>query len=596
LTTKASSIQAKYSDQFIDWLVELGYSHCFFVAGGNIMHLLDSARQRLVCIPTVHEVGAGIAAEYFNQTTTSGKAFALVTAGPGLTNIVTAMAGAWLEHRELLVVGGQVKSSDLRTNGLRQRGIQEVDGIGIARPVCKEVLQITKPISREIVESVVLAGSNDRKGPVFIEFCLDVQGATAHESFATRQEISTSQAIRPLKSFSQIDDIVTLLSNALRPAILLGAGVRRETAFRHHNEFEVLNIPILTSWHGADRVPQTLRTFVGRPETWGQRAANLIVNQADVLLVLGARLGLQETGFNWQQFCPKTKIIQVEIDEYELEKGHPRVDVPICGDANYVLEEVIPKLSPFHPSWMDYCKEVVRLLPLNDPSNATRPGFVSPYYFYEWLSERATNSDVWIPASSGGANSVAIQALRVKRGQSVVCNNGLASMGYGLSGAIGAAFAGLERRVLLVEGDGGFAQNLQELATVAVNKLNVKIFIFSNEGYGSIRTTQKNYFDGAYLGCDTKTGLGFPNWELLSNAYDIEYCRADEHLQSKALDRALRSTGPNVIEVPIDPEQTYWPKISSRVGSDGRMESNPLHLMSPELSPELKEAVGKFLP
>jgi acetolactate synthase-1/2/3 large subunit len=206
------------------------------------------------------------------------------------------------------------------------------------------------------------------------------------------------------------------------------------------------------------------------------------------------------------------------------------------------------------------------------------------------------SDDVWVPASSGGANSVAIQALQQWGDQKVVCDNGLASMGYGLSGAIGASFAAPNQRVWLVEGDGGFSQNLQELATVAVNSLNVKIFIFSNNGYGSIRTTQRNYFDGAYLGCDTETGLGFPDWHILANAYGIPSTRFPEAGFNDAnFAYLLGNKGPLLVVVPIDPEQTYWPKITSFVTASGGMASNPIHHMSPDLPISVQKQVGVFL-
>jgi acetolactate synthase-1/2/3 large subunit len=236
------------------------------------------------------------------------------------------------------------------------------------------------------------------------------------------------------------------------------------------------------------------------------------------------------------------------------------------------------------------------LLPLNDASNETQSGFVSPYDFYLEASDFSGMNDVWVPASSGGANSVAIQALQQWGNQKVVCDNGLASMGYGLSGAIGAAFAAPNERVWLIEGDGGFSQNLQELATVSVNLLDIKIFIFANNGYGSIRTTQRNYFDGAYLGCDTQTGLGFPDWHQLANAYGIPAIKfPSAGFNDSELASLLQTKGPLLIVVPIDPEQTYWPKITSHVTANGSMASNPIYRMSPDLPDSVQAQVGVYL-
>ena len=458
----------KYSDQLIDWLTDLGYTHCFFVAGGNIMHLLDSARNRLKCIPVVHEVAAGIAVEYFNQVSSTEKAFALVTAGPGLTNIVTAVAGAWLEHRDLLVIGGQVKSADLMSGSIRQRGIQEIDGVSIVSSLCKEAITLKEQIREEELKAIVELGTSGRNGPIFLEVCLDVQGS-APKTKSMEMVVETGAVPTGALISSQVDLIKTHMNNAQRPVWLLGAGVSRTTATQCRQMLEKVELPLITTWHGADRISARAHNYFGRMETWGQRAANLIINQADLVVVFGARLGLQETGFNWQEFATKAKIIHIEIDQAELSKGHPRVDHPVHGDANSILISLLANQFDGYSKWMNYCKEIQRLLPLNESSNETQSGFVSPYEFYLAASEFSDMNDIWVPASSGGANSVAIQALQQWGNQKVVCDNGLASMGYGLSGAIGAAFAAPNERVWLIEGDGGFSQNLQELATVAVN-------------------------------------------------------------------------------------------------------------------------------
>lgn len=560
------------------------------------MHLLDSFRSRVTCIPTVHEVCAGIAAEYFNQVSRDEKAFALVTAGPGATNITTALAGAWLEHRELLVIGGQVKSTDLRSKGIRQRGIQEVDGISLCRPICKETLQIASPRPRQEVEEAIRSGRSGRPGPVFIEFCLDAQGALVTQDLTDWHTKEPFKESLETSIIHQIHEATRLLNAASRPAILIGAGVNREYGQSSGPQLDELDIPLLTTWHGADRISSTLKNYIGRIDTWGQRAANLIVNQADVVLAIGARLGLQETGFNWREFAKNAKVIHVDIDQTELDKGHPETHLKICGDATLVLDQVLGQLVKKPSEWVDYCNAIKANLPLNDSSNTTSAGYVSPYEFYERISQVAEEQDIWVPASSGGANSVAIQALQIRSGQSCVCDNGLASMGYGLPGAIGAAFGSQGRRVVLIEGDGGFAQNLQELATVSVNNLNIKMFLFCNDGYGSIRTTQRNYFGGSYLGCDTSTGLGFPVWEQLALAYGVEHVALTNlERDFDTLSTRLQENGPLLVEVRIDPEQTYWPKITSFLRSDGTMESNPLYKMTPELDKTLAELTMRYI-
>ena len=587
----------KYAEVVVDWLKEMGYTHCFFVAGGNCMHLLDAVRSRMTCIPVVHEVAGGIAAEYFNEAQSDKKAFVVITAGPGVTNIVTAIGGAYLESRELLILGGQVKSSDLATGGLRQRGIQEICGIDIVEDICKTTAQVTAPIPRADFEALVESGYTGRPGPVFIEMCLDAQGAPVDPAALQggTPPVLEPPSDRQVSGANAAAAIAEAIEGSERPIILIGGGVSRDTAAEVLPALREMGIPLQTTWNGADRVGADEPLYVGRPNTWGQRGANLVLAQSDCIVALGSRLGLQQTGFNWQEFAPVGRVVQVDIDPTELDKGHPVVDVPLMADANDTLRALSTHRFGDHSDWLAYGREVASL-PLDDPSNETAPGYISPYSFVDDLSCVCTAADVVIPCSSGGANSVMMQALLQKQGQIVITDKGLASMGYGLSGAIGASLALPDRRTVLVEGDGGFAQNLQELATVRVNDLNLKIFIFANEGYASIRSTQRNYFDGAYLGCDTRTGLGFPDWLNLFNAFDIPGMDLSEGWTGNAQFSELwESDGPAAFVVPVDPEQTYLPKISSRVRADGGMESNPLHNMSPKLDPDVAARVMRYL-
>jgi acetolactate synthase-1/2/3 large subunit len=592
-----------YSDQICEWLLDEGYSHCFFVAGGNIMHLLDSARTRFECVPFVHEVAAGIAAEYFNEArpAQAGRAFALVTAGPGLTNIVTALAGAYLESRELLVIGGQVKASDLARGAVRQRGIQEVDGVALASPVSKEAVQVERPISREEFIGVMRAAHTDRPGPVFIEICLDAQGAAAIEvNPSDRVGVDASPVERP----KRLPDAVAMLAQAQRPILLIGGGVSRNQTLPVIEAAREARIPCATTWNGADRVPADDPLYAGRPNTWGMRWANLVLQQADVVIAAGTRLGLQQTGFNWQEFAPVGRVIHIDIDSAELEKGHPHTEVAIQGDVNVLLPQLLQEAQGFTAEdtfalrgrWMRFIQNVRQEIPLSDPANETADEYLDPFDFIQELSTHISSDSVIVPCSSGGAFTVSMQALFNRQEQLIITNKGLASMGYGLSGAIGAALANRGRMTVLIEGDGGFAQNLQELGTLVAQNLNVKLFLFANEGYASIRMTQRNYFGGAYVGCDVSTGLGMPSWSVLFSAYGIpsmtlshqDAFNADFHF-------LLQKQGPAAIIVPIDPEQTYYPKIASHVTSEGSMVSSPIHMMSPDLDPQLLSRVTPYL-
>lgn len=584
----------KYSDQIADWLVELGYTHCFFVGGGNIMHLIESLSRRLECRAVIHEVAAGIAAEYFNESGKGAKALALVTAGPGLTNMVTAFAGAFLESRELLVIGGQVKTADLARGELRQRGIQEIDGVSIVESVSVRAELIDRVLTGAEFASLVDAGASGRKGPVFLEMPLDIQ-ARQVEPESLRGGGWTSAAV-PTVADAALNEIVGRFNLASRPTLLIGGGITRETARSLEIALANLGCPVMTTWNGADRISADQANYMGRPNTWGQRSSNIILQQSDFVLAVGTRLGLQQTGFNWQQFVPKGDLAQVDIDPAELAKGHPRVRYPILGEANDFLKRFLAAATRKHSDWLAYGREIRDGIQAIEPANQTAEGYLSPFVFATRLSDLCTPDDVIIPCSSGGAFTTMMQSFRQKSGQTIVTNKGLASMGYGLSGAIGAAFANPEKRVVLVEGDGGFSQNLQEIGTAAINRLNLKMFIFDDSGYASIRMTQRNYFGGRYVGCDTTTGLGLPNWDRLFAAWNVPVLRITAGFaESDEFQRLFVAQGTMAFIVSIDPAQTYFPKIASRVTATGAMESNPLHLMSPDLSEEEQSRYLKYL-
>ncbi len=590
----------KYSDFMCLQLKNMGYTHCFTLTGGNIMHLIESASNYFEMVPVVNEVAAGIAVEYFNESNPDKKAFALVTAGPGLTNIITAISGAYLESRELLVIGGQVKVDDLSRGSLRQNGIQEIDGVSLTKSITNHCEVLEKPIISSELSRIILKGSKGRKGPVFIEVPLDVQAKNVDEK-EFGQGVSKDGDVALSKiTEKEFLKIVKSVNNSKRPVILLGGGVKRETVLAMESKLSKLNIPIQLTWNAADRIGSDHDLYFGRPNTWGQRYANVIIQQSDLLIAVGDRLGFQQSGFNWQEFIPNGKIIHIDIDESELNKGHPATDQKIKCDANDFIEKFVDskiQSSNFN-DWVSHCRLIKKELPLNESwHNPIKNDYILSYDLCEGLSDISSDSDIIIPCSSGGAYTSMMQVFEQKKGQTIISNKALASMGYGLSGAIGCAIANPEKRVILTEGDGGFSQNLQELAIVDYHRLNLKIFLFENSGYASIRMTQKNYFNGKYVGCDNNTGLGFPDWFKLFDAYNIKSheINSKDFVNNEIFLDYFNSDSPVAFIVRIDPEQTYLPKIASKVAKEGGMVSNPLHIMSPELDDKVKSKLIKYI-
>ena len=574
----------KFATHLSKTLSENKYTHCFFLAGGNNMHFLESSRHYFKMVPFVHEVAATIAAEYFNELNFRNgleqRAFVLVTAGPGLTNTITAIAGAYLESRELLVIGGQVKTNDLKSRKLRQRGIQEIDGISLTKSITKKSVRLKSNLLKNDIAGLIALSRADRKGPVFLELPLDLQ---AKEYPVTRiKKIKIVSAVSPSKN--QIKSFAHEFNKAKRPLILLGAGFNAATIKNFKSKLNTFNVPIQCTWNGINNLDEDHKLNYGRPNTWGQRYANIIIQQADLVIALGTRLSMQQTGFNWKLFNKLGKIVHVDIDQEELNKGHPLTDYKICCDANdFFIKSASMIKKKSHKEWIERCNAIKNHFPIIE-KNYTGKKYISPFKFCETLGDLLSNDTNIIPCSSGGAFTSSMQVFKKRTGQTVISNKALASMGYGLSGAIGVAIAEPDKNVILLEGDGGFLQNMQELGTAKVNNLNIKIIIYNDNGYSSIRVTQKNYFGGDYIGCDVNTGLGMPDFRKLAESFGIKFYKITPEIfkNKKRLSKILNQNELSLIVVPIDPEQTYFPKISSIILKNGTMKSNPLDLMSPE--------------
>ena len=594
---------AKYSDLFMDWLAEAGYTHCFYVSGGNVMHLLESASHRFTCIPFVHEVGATIAADYFNEISKVGqKTFVIVTAGPGLTNAITGIVGAWTDSRELLVIGGQAKSSELSKGKFRQIGFQEIDGVTLCSSVTKASIRVDSQISKKELFELVNLSRYPRKGPVFIEVCLDI--STQERNVLENDRIDYELNLLDNNEFNQKDisnisqEISSLISNSSRPIILIGGGISRDTNLKPLLD---LDIPIATTFNGADRIGIDYEFYCGKPNWYGSRWSNILIQQADLVVALGTRLGIMQVGYNWKAFAPKAKIIQVEVDIAETTKGFPKVDTAFIADCNQIAKQIPLNLDPKTKSmfieWKNFIKMVRSDLNLPDKSNKAGVNFVESSSFIFNLMKITKGNEILIPCSSGAAAyESAMRIISNKGRQLMVTSHAMASMGYGLPGAIGAALAHLDKKTIMFEGDGGFAQNLQEIGTAIVNKLDLKIFIMDNSGYQSIRGNQKNSFAGHYVGCDMSTGLGLPNWEQIGTAFNAKtFLVTAKTAFGKEFLELFNERGLVVFIVKIDPEQTYWPRLMSSIDLNGNVASNPLHQMHPPLSDEENQKYIKYL-
>jgi acetolactate synthase-1/2/3 large subunit len=592
---------SKYSDDFMEWLVEAGYTHCFFVAGGNVMHLLESAGRRFNCTPFINEIGAAIAADAFNEICQeSDRAFVLVTAGPGLTNVTTSVASSWVDRRELLIIGGQAKSSDLARGKVRQKGFQEICGVEILKPITKKSILVDSQISKSELFSYLNLTKQHPKGPVFLEICLDVSMQET-KVFSDFIESSTgNEEISKRNQIPELVEIVRLIKNSSRPLLLIGGGVDRNTNIEIIDKLKQLGLPLATTFNGADRVGADYEFYCGRPNWYGSRWANLIVQQSDLVVAIGARLGLMDTGYNWEQYVPNGKIIQVDVEESELKLEFPNLEISVATNPNSFITALCEELINFDSSnieiWQEYIRKIRTDLAQPEIINVARANYVEYYTFIYELMKILKNTDIINPCSSGGNFESFGRIALSKTGQKWVTCPGLASMGFGISGGIGMSLAYPNLRTIVLEGDGGLAQNLQELSVIRNLKSNIKIFIADNGNYGSIKSHQKSTFNNNYIGCDKQTGLWLPDWVSIGKSFDLPTFTIDkiDMFESDFLN-LFESVGPAIFIVKVDPDQIFYPKISSSRDSSGKVVSNPLHEMEPKLTTEQKREYLSYL-
>jgi len=590
--------KTRVADYVAQLLVEHGVTDVFMVTGGGAMHLNDAlgGHPGLKVVPCHHEQACAMAAESYARL--SGRLCAVnVTSGPGGTNTLTGVFGAWTDSVPLLVISGQVKretmvgSTDLP---LRQLGDQEIDIVRIMSSVTKYAVVLDEPRDvRKQVERALWEATTGRPGPVWLDIPIDVQSALVEpaelEGFEPASVLGEFPA--PLTGSDldeQVDRLLVAVAAAERPVVLAGGGVR---AAGTHGEFlrfvDGLGVPVVTGWNAHDLLWDDHELYAGRPGTVGTRPGNFAVQNADLLIVLGSRLNIRQVGYAWETWARSARVIMVDVDAAELAKPTLHVDQPVHADLREFFASALPKLEPrrepTHGGWLLWCRQRLQDYPAVSPEHADSSS-VNPYVFVDRLTRLLPTGQVTV-CGDGTACVVTFQAARIKQGQRLYTNSGAAPMGYDVPAAVGAAIAvGREQSVVCLAGDGSLMMNVQELATIRGHDLNVKLFVLNNAGYHSIRQTQNNYFPGREVGCGTESGVWFPQFERLSAAFEIPFSRvASNEGLDELLANVLAAPGPQLCEVVLDLDQQFVPKAASRMLPDGRMVSAPLEDLAPFL-------------
>lgn len=583
----------KLSDYVIKRLEETGANHMFMLPGGGAMHLNDSLgnskKIRFVCC--LHEQACAIAAEAYARVNNK-IGLLMVTTGPGGTNALTGVAGAYLESTPMFVVSGQVKRADMiNGQGLRQQGMQELDIISVVKSITKYAALVDDPqMIRYHIERALYEATHGRKGPVWLDIPLDVQATMIDEDrligFTPKPEMKNTHLEK------QVLAVIDELNRAERPVLLAGNGIRLAGANKEFDELvETLGIPVLTTWNGIDLIEETNPLYFGRPGGLGHRYANFIQQNSDLFLSIGARLNLLQTGYNFDGFARAATKIMVDIDNAELHKVNVRPDIPICADAKEFIETLLAHKDKLvkkdRKAWFDYAKRLKEKYPIVKPEYWQQKDLVNSYCLLETISEQMGADEVYVSGSSGSCIDISMQTFRVKKGQRVFCTKGLASMGYGLPSAIGACLASGGKRTVGVNGDGGFVMNIQELETIRRLGLPIKLFVLSNRGYGAIRATQTNLFAGHLVACTESSDLSLPHIAEIANAYGLKTVTIHNNAElAEKVREVLEYNGPVICEVMTPIELTASPKQVSYKRSDGQMESKPLEFLNPPIPEE----------
>jgi len=594
-------MKIKVSQLIADFWVEKEIEHVFTVTGGGAMHLNDSFghHKDLKCVYNHHEQGSAIAAEgYFRA---SGKiAGVCVTTGPGGTNAITGVMGSWVDSIPVFVVSGQIKFETSIASvphlNLRQLGDQEFNIIDCVKCMTKYAEMVIEPadILYHLQKAYYLM-KEGRPGPVWLDIPLDIQATFVNKS-ELRQFDPRELPKVELKEFTDSDaeDLLAEITKAKKPVIFAGTAIQNVGYVDKFVEFcERVNVPVVTAWNAHDTIWDSHHLSCGRPGSMGTRAGNFIVQNSDLLIVIGSQLNIRQISYNWKSFAKNAKLIVVDIDKNELDKPTLNIYRKYNCDLKNVIDVCLSnkkfKLDN-HRKWLAWAKDIYDRYS-KEKFLASKENLMNPYEFYYNFSSKINKDDI-IVCSNGSACVITFQAFEVKQGQRMFANSGCATMGYGVPAAVGAAFANKENRIICLDGDGSIQMNLQELAVISYHQLNIKIVVINNSGYHSIRQTQANLFKNNPLcGVSCDNGLMFPDLSLISNAYKLDYHCIKNLEEIDEVLLKLNNDAPCIIEVFVDPNINFTPKLSAKVLPDGTIVSPDIDDMSPLLPREEYESI-----
>ena len=586
----------KVSDYIFDFLASKEIDTIFSVSGGAAAHLLNSvAEKNFKYICNYHEQACAMAAEGYARIANK-PACVLVTNGPGSTNTITGVVGAYQDSIPMVIISGQVPVNQslgsLNNIKLRQLGVQECDIIDMVKGITKYAVQVTDP--KTIPYHIAMAyneATTNRMGPVWLDIPLDVQSALIEpEEFIINNSFKTTDY--------NIENIVNIILHSKRPLIITGNGIHLSKTEHYFKILkDKLKIPVISTWTSKDLMDHNDPLFVGNFGLLGERAANFAVQNADLLLVLGSRLSIPNVGYQSHLFSPNSVKVMVDIDENELNKPTIKIDYPINEDLNNFFIDILPLLQnksiPNWGEWINKTQSWKSKYPVFQPEYKTNTNRINSFYFMEVLSDKLTDNNV-IVTDMGTSYTCTMQSLQMNGNNRLFTSSACCSMGFGLPGAIGAHFGDLSKNIILVAGDGGLQMNIQELQTIIHNKIPLKIFLLNNNGYLAISLMQDNLFKGKYIGSNLESGVSNPNFIKLADAYGFKTYTFNNNIElEKGIDEVLNTEGPVLCEIMMVENQLLIPRVQSSKDESGKIISNSLENMFPYLSKEeMKEIMS----
>jgi acetolactate synthase-1/2/3 large subunit len=598
--TREQRTRVRVADYVMARLSEAGAKQVFLLPGGGAMHLNDAlaCEKRLEAVPCHHEQACGIAAEANGRVGGPPFGVALVTTGPGATNVITPVAGAWIDSLPMMVVSGQVKRADrLAGRPIRQGGVQEVDVVPMVASITKYAAVVEQPHDIGVqMDRALHAMLDGRKGPVWLDIPLDVQAATiipaTLDRWAPRRGSKTGSRLS-----KAIESLRAKVKNADRPLILAGHGVRVAGAAEQFVAFaETVGAPVVTTWNALDLLPWDHPLLVGRPGSVALRAPNFAVQNCDLLIAIGARLDNVVTAYDPRAFARNAEKYVVDVDTNELERHDAMGATTIAADALAFLGEWnfksrrASRQNREHEEWRLRCADWKYRYGIGDGQPMNTKGEITHYAFVDALSDALDADRLVVSGSSGLAVEVLYTVFRNKPGQRMFLTSGLGAMGYGLAAAIGACLGAGRKPTVCIEGDGSLQLNLQELNTLKQLNLPLVLIVMNNRGYASIRNTQRNYFQSRFIATGPESNLGMPDIVKVGEALGIPGMRIEKMEDLEAgLRKAAKQRGPFICDVMLSSNEVLAPKVAAIPQADGSMLSMPLEDMSPLLSLEALE-------